>query len=176
MWAATLARTPGSRLLLKAGPLSSEAVRTGVARAFTDRGVGADRLLLEHHTPSLADHLAAYRRVDLALDTYPYCGTTTTCEALWMGVPVLTRVGETHASRVGLSLLTAVGLDGLCTDSADAYIDTAVRLATAPDELASARADLRARVAASPLTDAPAFAARFEEAVLALLSDASPDP
>ncbi len=172
-WAVILKRTPGSRLLLKAGPLAAESVRTNLTNAFEARGVDADRLILEHHTPTLADHLAAYTRVDLALDTFPYCGTTTTCEALWMGVPVLTRVGQTHAARVGLSLLTAVGLPDLCTDSADAFIDRALQLATDPDDLRAARHDLRGRVAASPLTDAPAFAARFQSAALSLLSSSS---
>ena len=90
-----------------------------------------------------------------------------------MGVPVLTRVGTTHAARVGLSLLTAVGLPDLCTDSADAFIDRALQLATNPDDLHAARHNLRSRVAASPLTDASAFAARFQRTVLELLGSVS---
>lgn len=168
LWAAVLARAPGSRLLLKSGPFGSDAVRRHLFDAFAPLGVAPERLLFEGHTPDPADHLGAYHRVDLALDTFPYHGATTTCEALWMGVPVLSRVGETHAARVGLTLLSAVGLPELATDSDDAFVDLAVSLASDPARLAALRAGLRERVAASPLTDASAFARRFGLTLLEL--------
>jgi predicted O-linked N-acetylglucosamine transferase (SPINDLY family) len=115
-------------------------------------------------TPSIASHLAAYRRVDIALDTFPYHGTTTTCEALWMGVPVVTRAGRTHASRVGVSLLTNVGLPEMIAADEDAYARIAVRLAADEARLAELRSGLRGRMAASPLTDAPRLARNVEAA------------
>jgi predicted O-linked N-acetylglucosamine transferase (SPINDLY family) len=174
LWARVMTRVPASRLLLKGGAFASPAVRDHLVECFRRRAVEPDRLLFEPHTPDPADHLAAYRRVDLALDTYPYHGTTTTCEALWMGVPVLSRVGETHAARVGLSLLSAVGLPELAPDSDDAFVDLAVSIASDPERLAALRAGLRERVAASPLTDAPAFARRFGRALIELARESAP--
>ncbi|USN99832.1 MAG: tetratricopeptide repeat protein [Phycisphaeraceae bacterium] len=171
MWAAVLGRTEGSRLLLKCGAYANDAVRAHTLTAFEKRGVDPSRIELASHTPDPANHLAIYRRVDVALDTFPYHGTTTTCEALWMGVPVVTRVGETHAARVGLSLLTAIGLPELCACDEQGFIDLAASLAADRDRLAALRSGLRGRVADSPLTDAPAFAARFAHAILTLIPD-----
>ena len=103
-----------------------------------------------------------YDRVDIALDTFPYHGTTTTCEALWMGVPVLTLAGQRHASRVGVSLLTNAGLPELIADSPDQYIEIAAALASDLPRLRSLRATLRPRLQQSPLMDAPRFARNVE--------------
>jgi predicted O-linked N-acetylglucosamine transferase (SPINDLY family) len=108
-----------------------------------------------------------YQRVDLALDSFPYHGTTTTCEALWMGVPVLTLAGRCHAARVGVSILSNVGLQNLITTDVDAYVRLAADLANDPSALAAACGGLRDRMAASPLTDAASFALRFEAALRA---------
>jgi predicted O-linked N-acetylglucosamine transferase (SPINDLY family) len=113
---------------------------------------------------SLADHLALYSRIDIALDPSPYQGTTTTCEALWMGVPVLTQAGRTHAGRVGVSLLTNIGAPELIAKDDDDFVRRAVELANAPDRLATYRATLRAQMAASPLLDRVAFCRRMESA------------
>jgi predicted O-linked N-acetylglucosamine transferase (SPINDLY family) len=110
------------------------------------------------------DHLALYGRVDIALDTFPYHGTTTTCEALWMGVPVVTRAGETHASRVGVSLLTNAGVAELVATSDESYVEVATTLARDFPRLAGLRATLRERMAASPLMDGPLFARNLEGA------------
>jgi predicted O-linked N-acetylglucosamine transferase (SPINDLY family) len=115
--------------------------------------------------PLRPDHLAAYRRVDIALDTHPYNGTTTTCEALYMGVPVVTLAGRHHASRVGASLLHAVGLPGLVADSPDEYVRIAAGLAADAARRAELRASLRAMLLGSPLCDAPGFARKFGEAL-----------
>ncbi len=174
MWARILDRVPGSRLLLKAAPLGAASVRKFVIDAFGAHAIDPARLELLGRSPTTEEHLAAYRRADLALDTFPYAGTTTTCEALWMGVPVLTRVGDpttgSHASRVGLSLLTNTGLPELCAPDGDAYIERAVALANDPGALASIRSGLRDRFLASPLCDAPAFARRFAGALEGLLA------
>ncbi len=164
-WARILTGTPGSRLLLKHERFRQPDALAGIADAFAERGISSDRLELLPNAPDPADHLATYRRVHLALDPFPYNGTTTTCEALWMGVPVVTFAGDRHASRVSASLLHAVGLPQLAAGDRAGYERLACEIAGDPGRLASIRTGLRARVAASPLCDGPAFAERFERAV-----------
>jgi predicted O-linked N-acetylglucosamine transferase (SPINDLY family) len=110
------------------------------------------------------DHLATYAELDIALDPSPYNGTTTTCEALWMGVPVVTLCGDRHASRVGASLLTQVGLEELVCSDRDAYIETAAAMAHDIQGLAELRQSLRDRLAKSSLCDAAEFCQRMEKA------------
>jgi protein O-GlcNAc transferase len=112
----------------------------------------------------MRDHLFSYGRIDLALDTFPYNGTTTTCEAMWMGVPVITVRGESHMGRVGESLLSNVGLAELIAGSLDEYIELAVRLANDRPRLAELRRSMRQRMRASPLMDGPSLARRIETA------------
>ena len=102
-------------------------------------------------------HFDAYKRIDIALDTFPYNGTTTTCEALWMGVPVVTFAGDRHVSRVGTSLLTSVGLTECIATGRQAYVDLAVRLASDMETLSAIRRGLRERMRGSPLMDATRF-------------------
>jgi predicted O-linked N-acetylglucosamine transferase (SPINDLY family) len=114
--------------------------------------------------PGTAAHLAAYHQVDIALDPFPYNGTTTTCEALWMGVPVVTLRGDRHAGRVGASLLTQVGLPDLIAASVEEYVEIAAALAGDAARLSDVRRSLRQRMAASPLCDGRAFARKIESA------------
>src|SRR6185436_1557077 len=122
LWKRVLEAAPGSRLLLKTQGFNQAPVREQMAARLVRAGVPVQRFELLPWIPSGPDHLAAYRRVDIALDTHPYNGTTTTCEALYMGVPVVALAGRHHASRVGASLLHAVGLPGLVADSPDEYV------------------------------------------------------
>jgi len=161
-WSKILNAVPNSRLLLKAVQLTDPAVRAALQRRFADHGIALDRVEAIEQAKSYADHLGQYSRVDLALDPFPYAGTTTTCEALWMGVPVLTVGGSTHASRVGVSLLSAIGLEELIASDRQHYITKAVALAADRARLTTLRSSLRERVRQSPLCDGPAYARRFE--------------
>jgi predicted O-linked N-acetylglucosamine transferase (SPINDLY family) len=127
-------------------------------------GVTADRLELEGWQKSHEDHLAAYGQVDIALDTFPYHGTTTTRDALWMGVPVVTLAGQSHVSRVGISLLTNVGLPGLVAHSLEEYVQIASALARDIPRLNNLHATVRHKMEQSPLMDAARFARNFEAA------------
>jgi predicted O-linked N-acetylglucosamine transferase (SPINDLY family) len=168
LWAEVLRAVPGSRLLLKASGSGDPAARRHLLSAFAAAGVEPDRIAFAAYAPSARAHLEAYREVDVALDTFPYNGTTTTCEALWMGVPVVTLAGERHAARVGASLLSAAGFPaGIAERSAD-YVTTARLLAEQQQLLSALRANLRADMARSPLCDATAHARSLEEAYRAV--------
>jgi tetratricopeptide (TPR) repeat protein len=164
LWARVLAAVPHSRLLIKARSLDDSGTRERVRAALAARGI-AERTELLAHTKTLSEHLATYNRIDVALDTWPYNGTTTTCESLWMGLPVVTLTGTTHASRVGASLLTALGLTELITSDADAFVRTASALALDTSNRSTLLITLRDRMKASPLCDFPGFAARFWGAI-----------
>lgn len=163
-WAEILRRTPGSRLLLKGLLQRDRANRKRFEQRFSDLGIGLDRLELLPAVPEFRDHLATYDQVDLALDPFPYNGTTTTCEALWMGVPTLTLCGERHAGRVGASILTRVGLEAFIAADLDSYIQSAVAWTERMDELSGIRAGLRGRMTVSELCDAKGFATQVEAA------------
>lgn len=161
-WSALLRGLPGSRLVLKSEVYSEEAATARLRDRFTGLGISADRLEFHPRTESAADHLALYSRIDIALDTFPYNGTATTCEALDMGVPVVTLRGKTHAGRVGASILTAAGLQSMIAESTGDYTRIATELARDPAKLASLRTGLRARVRNSPLCDGAAFTRALE--------------
>jgi predicted O-linked N-acetylglucosamine transferase (SPINDLY family) len=165
LWAALLKQVPSARLLLKHRGFNYAPIRAAYLEALTRRGVPEDRVELVDYMNSFGGHLAAYNRIDIALDPFPYNGTTTTCEALWMGVPVVTLAGDTHRARVGASLLTRVGLPELIADSPGAYLAIAARLAGDRARLRELRGDLRQRVAASPLCDAAKLTREFEAAL-----------
>jgi protein O-GlcNAc transferase len=164
VWATLLGRLPDAWLLLKGRSFVDATVRASFLQGFTERGVSAERVELLAWIPSGTAHLALYDRIDIALDPFPYNGTTTTCEALWMGVPVVTLRGDRHAGRVGASLLTQVALTDLIADCTAEYVEIAASLARNPAELNDLRLSLRSRVATSPLCDAPTFATKIESA------------
>jgi len=164
-WAKILAAVPGSRLLIKSlNGMTEEKSRQRIRERFSAAGIDPARLELKGRVFPAAAHLQTYNQIDIALDTFPYNGSTTTCEALWMGVPVITLAGATHAARVGVSLLSAVGLPELIASSAEEYVDIAASLAGDPQRLARYRKDLRNRMEKSPLTDAPRLARQIEAA------------
>lgn len=162
LWARILAAVPDSRLLLKDRSFEHARARDRLAGVFARFGVSADRLVLLGWTDGRNDHLTRYRQIDIALDPFPYNGTITSCDALWMGVPLLTLAGHRHAARVGASLLTAVGLEDLVARDAEDLVARAVALAGDPDRLAALRAGMRDRLLASPLCDAERFTRALE--------------
>lgn len=157
LWAEILRQVPGSRLLLKALGLNDGEVRADLLARFAALGIAAERLDLRCHAPH-AEMLAEYGEVDIALDPFPFCGGMTTCEALAMGVPVLTLIGETLAGRQSYSLLAAVDMRDWAAATPAGYLAKAVAAAADPAALSALRAGLRQRFLASPAGDAAAFA------------------
>jgi predicted O-linked N-acetylglucosamine transferase (SPINDLY family) len=149
---------------MKAQGLSNPVMRSHVESLFRENGVAADQLEFISWTASWQEHLALYRRIDIALECFPYNGTTTTCEALWMGAPMVGLMGGRHAARVGASLLSRIGLADLVARNAQEYVEIAARLAADRERLSALRHGMRERMRASPLCDAPTFARRVEDA------------
>jgi predicted O-linked N-acetylglucosamine transferase (SPINDLY family) len=162
LWSQLLAAVPNSKLMLKFAALSEQSMRDHFARLFAARGVAESRLILRGRDEAVKHHLRSYHEIDIALDTFPYHGTTTTCDALWMGVPVVTLIGNAHVSRVGASLLNAVGLDDLVTTTREQFIATAAALAGDLPRLAKLRSTLRGVMQKSPLMDAAGLAREIE--------------
>ncbi|MBL9030385.1 MAG: tetratricopeptide repeat protein [Phycisphaerae bacterium] len=165
LWAGVLRAVPGSRMLVKHHGLAQPEARALTAARLVSAGAPADRLVLEGPGSGAKEMLAAYARMDVMLDSFPYHGTTTTCEALYMGVPVVCLTGRCCAARVSTSILNAIGLRDLAADTAERYVEIASALAQDPARLASLRASLRDRFVNSSACDAPAFARRFEAAL-----------
>jgi predicted O-linked N-acetylglucosamine transferase (SPINDLY family) len=162
LWADILRKLPHARLLIKNPGLTDKAVCADLRGQFIRRGIEAERVVLKGVSATTVEHLEEYHNIDIALDTFPYNGTTTTCEALWMGVPVLTLSGGCHAGRVGRSLLSAVGLDDWVAETEKEYVDHAVAYANSPDALVRLRASMRQRMADSVLCDGKIFTAKLE--------------
>jgi len=159
-WGTILQRASASQLLLKFAALHEPHVSRPIRDRFVQQGIAADRILFESGSPH-PEFLAAYGRIDLALDTQPYSGGVTTCEALWMGVPVVTFPGRTFAGRHATSYLSTAGLTEFIADNLSGYVDLAVSWASKLDELAAIRRSLRSRIEQSPIGDAAAFAGDF---------------
>jgi predicted O-linked N-acetylglucosamine transferase (SPINDLY family) len=157
LWAEILRRVPEARLLLKYGGLDQPPLQQRIRQQMAARGVDPARLVLEGWSEH-GELLARYGQVDLALDTQPYSGGLTTCEALWMGVPVVTFPGRTFAGRHATSHLHHAGLGMFVADSPQQYVELAVAWSQRREELATLRAGLRPQVRRSPLCDAAAFA------------------
>ena len=161
VWVAVLRAVEGSRLLLRC---PAGTTQTRLRQWFETQGIAAHRLDLLPRIATRAEFRQLFQRIDVALDPFPYNGATTTCEALWMGIPVVSLAGRTAVSRAGLSLLTNVGLPEWVASSEDDYIRIATQQAQDLPRLAELRATLRPRMQASPLMDAPRFARNIETA------------
>lgn len=165
LWSATMAAVPGARLLLKSLSIADPSTQARLLARLDRAGIPTDRVETVAYTASIEDHLALYRRVHVALDTTPYNGTTTTCEALWMGVPVVTVAGDRHAARVGASLLGAAGLPELVAADAAGAVRIARDLAQDRARLAALRTTLRERLRTSALMDHGSYGARLFRAL-----------
>lgn len=162
LWAQAMNAVPGSRLLLKSQSMAQASNRDNIERFMAARGVAPQRLSLQPWIANKNSHLELYNEVDIALDPFPFNGATTTCEALWMGVPVVTRRGRTHTSRMGASILHGIGKPEWVTDNDAGYVATIVRLAADVAGLAQWREQARSQLAHSALFDERGFAQRFE--------------
>jgi len=171
VWGQIVSAVPGSRMIIKCRGLEEPGTRALLHERLRTVNAPVDQFDLRGTAATQFDHLAAYQHIDLALDTFPYNGTTTTCEALFMGVPVLTYCGPVHAARVGGSLLDAAGLGSLVAGSEDEFVDLAIRLASDRAGLSELSRGLRERVLASSLCDAPGFATRFAAACHEMVAD-----
>ncbi len=164
LWSDLLSRVPDSRLILKSSLASDRDARQQLLSLFVQNGIEASRIEILSRLPAFSEHLKQYQRVDIALDTFPYNGTTTTCEALWMGVPVITLAGNTHASRVGASILSRLGLSEWIVASIDDYLNISETLANDIDNLKRLRRTLREKFQNSPLMNEKRFLAKLETA------------
>jgi predicted O-linked N-acetylglucosamine transferase (SPINDLY family) len=164
LWASVLHAVTGSRLFLKSAPIAEPTLQISIMERFSAHGIGRERLILEGSSPR-AEYLAAYQRVDIALDPFPYPGGATTAEALWMGVPVLTLAGQSFVSRQGVGLLTNAGLPEFVAIDRNDYVTRAAAHSGDLQRLASLRSGLREQLRSSPLFDSSRFARHFEAAL-----------
>jgi len=170
LWARLLQAVPAARLKLRSFRLfAARQARAHVETLFAAHGIDPARLALVGPAEDGADVFGFYRDIDVALDPLNYNGTTTTCEALWMGIPVVSKTGDRHAARVGTSLLAAVGRRDLVAETDDAYVACAARIVA---EVPPPREQLRRQMAASALVDAGLFGERWLDAVEAGLAQA----
>ncbi|MFQ5508253.1 MAG: tetratricopeptide repeat protein [Leptospirillia bacterium] len=165
LWARVLAALPGARLSLCRKTFDSDVERERYLAAFESHGIERERVSCFAKVGSSdREFLDTYNTIDISLDTFPYAGHTTSCEALWMGVPIVTLNGEHFHQRVGASLLTTLGLTDLIADTQDQFVGIAVGLATDPARLAEMRAGMRKRMQDSPLLDGEGFTRKLEAA------------
>ena len=164
LWARILLATPGSRLMLKTNSLADMSARQHLIAEFAGHGIAEERLILASHDATHYGHLDRYNKVDIGLDPFPYNGVTTTFEAMWMGVPVVAMTGNSYVSRMGVNILSNLGLTELLAGTPEEYVAIATRLAGDPEHLAELRGGLRERMTSSPLTDGKRFTLDLEKA------------
>ncbi|HEY2584351.1 MAG TPA: hypothetical protein VGI81_01150, partial [Tepidisphaeraceae bacterium] len=169
IWARILKEVPHSRLLLVVQ--GGDAANPSVRESLVGRGIDSERVEVLSKAASRREYLERFGRVDVALDTFPFNGITTTCDALWMGVPVVSLCGQTHVSRAGLSILTAIGLGDLACATPDEYVRCATQLGTHTGRVSAIRAGLRERMERSPLRDERGYARAVEAAYRAMWVD-----
>ncbi|MFQ3612393.1 MAG: tetratricopeptide repeat protein [Cyanobacteriota bacterium] len=162
IWTSILKKVEGSRLYLKYKHFQYPDIRSAFLKRFSENGVEEDRIQFIDFQPSYHDHLDCYRYLDVVLDPFPYNGTTSTHEALWMGVPVITLAGNDHRSRVGVSILSRIDLPNLIAHSVEEYIQIAINLSKNKEQIQELRKTLRPRMLNSPLTQAKEFTAQLE--------------
>lgn len=163
VWSEILRALPASRLLMQSATFADDAIRQDWLHRFDAQGIGAHRLALRRQT-SFVDHLQLHAEIDIALDTFPWSGHTTTCHTLWMGVPVVALQGRAHAGRMSATILRAIGLPELIANDERGYVEIAVALAQDPERMNDLRHALRNRMTTSLLCDAASHARSLEAA------------
>lgn len=163
LWADVLRQVPDSRFLIVRPEASSMVLCSNLVKEFAKHGVGADRLFMFDNRQESRNHLSYYNDIDISLDTYPLTGGTTTCESIWMGVPVVSLVGEANHQRISYSVLMHCGLEELCVFKPEDYVARAVALAGDRARLTAWRTGLREIMRESPLCDEPRFLYQFQE-------------
>lgn len=166
VWAQILAHVPDAEIVIKYGSLKDPRLSEEILNQFLRWGVVGSRVHLIEGQPSKEEHLAQYAQIDIALDPFPYNGVTTSCEALWMGVPVLTLAQDTHCSRVGAQILHTLQLDEWITFHKEDYIERAVAYAQNRERLVELRSSLRDKMLPSPLCNASTFTKNVEQEYL----------
>ncbi|OIR13375.1 TPR repeat-containing protein YrrB [mine drainage metagenome] len=166
-WGAILRSSPDSQLLIKSPGAGDPDTQARLRARLAGHGVSEDRIEFNGDRLGIRAHLELYNRCDVALDTFPYNGTTTTCEALLMGMPVVALKGDSHVSRVSADFLSTVGLADLIADDVEQYCQIAVELASSATRLTALRTGIRGRFLASPLCNAARFTADFERSIVA---------
>ncbi|MCP4629306.1 MAG: tetratricopeptide repeat protein [bacterium] len=162
LWSKILKAVPESRIVLKSTQLEDADTKKRFAGWFEDNGISPNRVELLGRIKDIEGHLDIYNRIDIALDPFPYNGTTTSIEALWMGVPFITLAGDRHAARVGVSILYNIDLPALIADTPDYYVQLAAALADNLDKLSGLRSTMRQRLLQSPLMDTTGFTRELE--------------
>jgi len=162
-WSRILKQIPNSKLVLKSRTLADPATKERFQSAFNKQGLSPERVELWDFIPSKSGHLGAYNQIDIALDPFPYNGTTTTCEALYMGVPVITLLGDRHSSRVSASILQSINHPELFGETKKQYLQTCRDLSKTPEKLREIRSSLRSEILNSPLCDKQRFAGDMED-------------
>lgn len=162
VWSEIFQQIPNAKLLLKSKVFNDKKMKSLTIDKFSKAGFDKNRILFLESSTGLVEHLDAYSQMDIALDTFPYNGTTTTCEALWMGTPVIVLAGECHRSRVGVSLLTATNLEELICSNEIEYVKKAVRLATEIKKIEYYKTNLRNQLSTSNLMNAERFTKHLE--------------
>lgn len=163
LWARVMNRVPDSRFLIVRPEARSLTLVRNIAREFEKNGVSPDRLFFFDNRRERKNHLSYYNDIDISLDTFPLTGGTTTCEATWMGVPVVSLVGDSFHQRISYSVLMQCGLEELCAFTPDEFVARAAALAGNVPRLRTMRRGLRDLVLASPLCDQPRFVHQFQE-------------
>ena len=169
VWARLLNRVENSKIVLKYHTFIDPRIKQKFIQLFEATGISMDRVILLDPNADKSVHLEKYNEIDIALDTFPYNGTTTSCEALWMGVPLITMQGESHVSRVSSSILHRVGLDDLVGNDIEDYIDKAAKLAEDQSYIAKLKTELRATMLNSDLCDGKMFAQQIEAAYVDMM-------
>ncbi len=162
LWSQILKNVEGSVLHLKAKQLNTQFIWENITKEFAKYKIDSERLVCLGYTATREDHLRLYNDIDIALDTFPYNGTVTTLEALWMNMPVITLVGESHAQRVGYSILKNLDLDQLIAFNEDEYIEKAVELAERPEIIKKLKTRMRKNLLASSICNPIVFVREFE--------------